>query len=198
MAEIPCITVDFKTGWKRHYINKLRFCIEIGILLNPKRDRYERKVFPIFDLFATIGGIYGLMQSFWGILIWTIWTHIMFASIFRMLYFTNYIDDDSYAADFDHFDLKENLDRMNEEFKDGRNRISTINSQVSHSKPLKECSKNNSSNCWLDETNSNQTQFLNQFKRVLMHRRRYKASWVHKVLTLILTCLWNYRGVIRK
>lgn len=38
--------------------------IQIGLLLSPYRDRYERKVFTIFDFFGTIGGFYGLMETF--------------------------------------------------------------------------------------------------------------------------------------
>ena len=34
-----------------------------AIFMDPNRDTYQRTVFSILDLFGTIGGIYGLLQS---------------------------------------------------------------------------------------------------------------------------------------
>ena len=53
------------------------------------RDKYERIVFSIFDLFGIVGGLYGLLSSLWGLIIGFIATQIMLSSVFRRLYFTN-------------------------------------------------------------------------------------------------------------
>ena len=44
----------------------------------------------------------------------------------------------------------------------------------------------------------NHQSYLNKLENELKNRRRYKASWVHKLLTLIPTWMWNYTGVLRK
>ena len=59
------------------------------ILMDPNRDLYQRTVFSILDLFGTIGGIFGLLTSAWGLIVGMVSVQIMFSSVFRRLYFIN-------------------------------------------------------------------------------------------------------------
>ena len=63
--------------------------INISLMLGPNKSTYSRTVFTIMDLFGNVGGIYGLLQSVWGILVGIVSTQIMLASVFRRLYYTN-------------------------------------------------------------------------------------------------------------
>ena len=63
--------------------------IAIALTLGPNKNTYTRSVFTIMNLFGNVGGIYGLLQSIWGILVGAVSTQIMLASVFRRLYFTN-------------------------------------------------------------------------------------------------------------
>ena len=44
------------------------------------------------DLFGNAGGVYGLLQTIWGILVGIVSTQIMLASVFRRLYYTDKIN----------------------------------------------------------------------------------------------------------
>ena len=63
--------------------------ISISVMLGPNKNTYSRSVFTIMDLFGNVGGIYGLLQSVWGILVGVVSTQIMLASVFRRLYYTD-------------------------------------------------------------------------------------------------------------
>ena len=63
--------------------------INISVLLGPNKNTYSRSVFSIMDLFGNVGGVYGHLQSVWGILVGIVSTQIMLASVFRRLYYTD-------------------------------------------------------------------------------------------------------------
>ena len=73
--------------------------IDIAILMASSRDKYERIVFSIFDLFGIVGGLYGLLSSLWGLIIGFIATQIMLSSVFRRLYFTNIFSVDEFEQE---------------------------------------------------------------------------------------------------
>ena len=39
---------------------------------------------------------------------------------------------------------------------------------------------------------------LNKLKNTLKQRKRYKANWIHKIFTVFPSCMWKYKGIIRK
>ena len=63
--------------------------VTLGIMLGPNKMIYSRNVYTIMDLFGNVGGVYGLLQTIWGILVGIISTQIMLASVFRRLYYTD-------------------------------------------------------------------------------------------------------------
>ena len=66
--------------------------VNISIFLGPNKNTYSRSVFTIMDLFGNVGGIYGLLQSIWGIIVGMVSTQIMLSSVFRRLYYTNKVN----------------------------------------------------------------------------------------------------------
>ena len=58
-------------------------------MLSPNKNNYSRSVFTIMGLFGNVGGVYGLLQSVWGVLVGFVSSQIMLASVFRRLYYTN-------------------------------------------------------------------------------------------------------------
>ena len=63
--------------------------VAIALMLGPNKNTYSRSVFTIMNMFGNVGGIYGFLQSVWGILVGVVSTQIMLASVFRRLYYTD-------------------------------------------------------------------------------------------------------------
>ena len=61
-------------------------------MLGPNKNTYSRNVFTIMNLFGNVGGVYGLLQSIWGIIVGVVSSQIMLASVFRRLYFTDKVN----------------------------------------------------------------------------------------------------------
>ena len=66
--------------------------IDIYLMLGPYKNTYSRSVYTVMDLLGNVGGVYGLLQSVWGIFVGVISTQIMLASVFRRLYYTNKVN----------------------------------------------------------------------------------------------------------
>ena len=98
-------------------------------MLSPNKNTYSRSVFTIMDLFGNVGGIYGLLQSIWGIVVGLISTQIMMSSVFRRLYYTNKVN-------FEHLftiaiDRSNRIANMPEEESKGENFQSKFKSIIS-------------------------------------------------------------------
>ena len=182
------------------YIKKiivLSICISFRLFMSSTHEKYQRSVFSVFDLFGTLGGTYGLLSSACSIFVGFISNHIMLSSVFRRLYLTNATDNDQFKyTSFSKLQYNKNLV---EETKDIDNyKVQTVNSRIDECKSnlefnasIKQQSRN------LDETFPVNNAF-HKLQSKLNQRRKYKASCFHKILTLIPTCMWNYKGVIRK
>ena len=70
------------------YNNPLQF-VGVGLMLSPNKNNYSRSVFTIMGLIGNVGGVYGLLQSVWGVLVGLVSSQILMASVFRRLYYTN-------------------------------------------------------------------------------------------------------------
>ena len=70
-------------------------------MLGPSKNNYSRSVFTIMGLFGSVGGVYGLLQSIWGVLVGFVSSQIMLASVFRRLYYTNKTNVDNLAINIE-------------------------------------------------------------------------------------------------
>ena len=96
---------------KHKYFNVEKFIIDNSILpskyisfalmLGPSKNNYSRSVFTIMGLFGSVGGVYGLLQSIWGVLVGFVSSQIMLASVFRRLYYTNKTNVDNLAINIE-------------------------------------------------------------------------------------------------
>ena len=173
--------------------------INFGIFLASTRDTYNRNVFSIFDLFGVVGGLFGLMSSIWSFIIGFIATQIMLSSVFKRLYFTN-ISNSEFEI-FQHNKEKQEklFDRENkEELKNNKN--SAIDSKFEDDKSYADLLSKNikgkkkiKREAHVDDENK-----LEDIKRTLLSRRKYQASYYHKILKFIPNCLWKYKGIQRK
>ena len=172
--------------------------INIRLNLSQTRDTYKRTVFTIFDLFGTVGGMYSLITSAWGLIVGVVSTQIMLSSVFRRLYFTNQPNHNDIAIDNVSKDRRES--KVVEEDKDNSKfRFSTIDSKIEDNKPIigfKPNLENNMSK-YQDHYLTDQN-VQERLGNILKDRMRYKANWMHKILTFIPSCMWKYKGIIRK
>ena len=160
---------------------------DVTVRLDPYKDSYQRVVFSLLDVFGTVGGIFQVLQTVFGLIISIITAEVFLSSAFRRLYFTN--TEESEDNNINYNFRRNSFHNRVEESKETRDRS---NSSISM------CSKYNDSqfvsdvNIRLDtqhnsNLNSNEESrfLLAHLKSILSQRRRYLALGYHKCLTLI-------------
>ena len=90
---------------------------------------------------------------------------------------------------------------LKEEFKeDASFQIKKENSNPNVSRPWAE--SNIEIEKWEEESGqdkiSEDKEVLNKLKTSLKQRKKYKANWMHKILTIIPSFMWKYKGLLRK
>ena len=174
---------------------------EVGILLDPNRDTYHRTVFTILDLFGTLGGIFGLLTSACGAIIGIMTTQIMLSSVFRRLYYTNKLNFDSLAIKIMDRSRKIASVLVEEDKQPDKknNKSYTTKLKYDDSKSYSDIDVRLDDNNQTSEINKTNDEFvLHKLRTALKYRKKYQANCVHKWLTFIPSCMWPYKGILKK
>ena len=161
---------------------------DVTVRLDPYKDSYQRVVYSLLDVFGTVGGVFQVFQTVFGVIIGIITTEAFLSSAFRRLYFTSNNCSPSETNQGHTISKRPSFQKRVEEIKENRDRcdsIMSINSRYDDSRQASDVNvKVQSRRDSFINSEEDNTLLLSRLKGILSRRRKYLALSYHKCLTL--------------